>query len=255
VKTFHSLFLSHGAPTLAIDTHDPAYAFLQKLGRELPKPKAAIVVSPHWMMRGFAVKAPSRFATWHDFGGFPDELYRIQYTPAGDDALALRVHDAISAAELPTAIITDQRLDHGVWVPLMLMWPLADVPIVQVSTAPGDPAAHWALGEALRPFAAEGVLIIGSGGIVHNLRELMDPAAPAPEWAVSFVDWISDRLKAGDREALIDYRARAPGAARSHPTEDHLLPLFTAAAAGGAVETLYAGFNLGSLGMAAYGFE
>lgn len=255
MKTFRSLFLSHGAPTLAIDTHDPAHAFLQRLGRELPKPKAAIVVSPHWMMRGFAVKSPARYTTWHDFGGFPDELYRIQYTPAGDDELALRVHDAIANAELPTARVADQKLDHGVWVPLMLMWPQADVPVVQVSTAPGDPAAHWALGEALRPFAAERVLVIGSGGIVHNLRELMDPAAPAPEWAVSFVDWTSERLKAGDREALLDYRARAPGAARSHPTEDHLLPLFTAAAAGGTVETLYSGFNLGSLGMAAFGFE
>lgn len=255
MKNFRSLFLSHGAPTLAIDTTDPAHAFLQRLGRELPKPPAAIVVSPHWMMRGFAVKAPERYQTWHDFGGFPDALYRIQYTPTGDDELALRVHDAIANAELPTARVADQRLDHGVWVPLMLMWPQADVPVIQVSTAPGDPDAHWALGEALRPFADEGALIIGSGGIVHNLRELMDPSAPAPEWAVAFVDWISARLKAGDREALIDYRARAPGAARSHPTEDHLLPLFVAAGAGGSVETLYSGFNLGSLGMAAFGFE
>jgi 4,5-DOPA dioxygenase extradiol len=255
VKNFLSLFLSHGAPTLALATQDVTYAFLQRLGREWPKPKAVIVTSPHWMMRGFAVKSPARYRTWHDFGGFPDALYQLQYTPTGDEALAARVLEAIDRAGLPTARVDDARLDHGVWVPLMLMWPQADVPIVQVSTAPGDPAAHWALGEALRPFAEEGYPVIGSGGIVHNLRELFDPAAPAPTWAAEFVAWIQQQLAAGDTQALIDYRRRAPHAARAHPTEDHLLPLFTAAGAGGGVEGQHTGFTLGSLGMAAYGFE
>ncbi len=254
MNAYRSLFLSHGAPTLAISPDDPAHTFMQRLGRELPKPKAAIVVSPHWMVRGFAVKAPPRFETWHDFHGFPREMYQLNYTPVGDATLAEEVERAIERANLPGVLVQDTRLDHGVWVPLMLMWPDADVPLVQVSVAPGDPASHWALGEALRPFANDGVLIIGSGGIVHNLREVLDVTGPAPLWAVAFVQWMVDHLLAADRAVLIDYRRRAPHAKRAHPTDEHLLPLFVAAAAGGAAEVLYSGFTLGSLGMAAFGF-
>jgi 4,5-DOPA dioxygenase extradiol len=254
MNAYRSLFLSHGAPTLAISPDDPAHAFMQRLGRELPKPRAAIVVSPHWRGRGFAVKAPPRFETWHDFSGFPRRMYELQYTPAGNAALAVSVMRAIESAGLPTTLLPDTRLDHGVWVPLMLMWPEADVPLVQVSVSLDDPAAHWALGQALRPFASDGVLIIGSGGIVHNLREISDTAGPAPPWAVEFVQWIMDRLFAGDRAALVDYRQQAPHAELAHPTEEHLLPLFVAAAAGGSAEVLYTGFTFGSLGMAAFGF-
>ena len=140
-------------------------AFLRELGKTLPKPRAAIVVSPHWMTRGFPVKQADRYQAWHDFGGFPAELYRLQYAPAGDAALAERVQAAIAKAGLPTASDANPQIDHGVWVPLMLMWPEADVPIVQVSTSTGDAAAHWALGEALRPLldADDELLLIGSG--------------------------------------------------------------------------------------------
>lgn len=252
---YRSLFLSHGAPTLATSQH-PANAFLRELGKTLPKPKAAIVVSPHWMTRGFPVKQAERYQAWHDFGGFPAELYRLQYAPAGDAALAERVQAAIAAAGLPTASDRNPQIDHGVWVPLMLMWPEADVPIVQVSTSNGDAAAHWALGVALRPLldADDQLLLIGSGSLVHNLREIEPEYAPAPEWARAFDGWISDRLLKADRAALLDYRAQAPSAARAHPTDDHLMPLFTAAAAGNAVTRLHESYSYGGLSMSAYGF-
>eukprot|EP00611_Tribonema_gayanum_P029584 TRINITY_DN7962_c0_g1_i2.p1 TRINITY_DN7962_c0_g1~~TRINITY_DN7962_c0_g1_i2.p1 ORF type:complete len:278 (-),score=59.64 TRINITY_DN7962_c0_g1_i2:566-1399(-) len=253
---YRSLFLSHGAPTLATSQH-PANAFLRELGKVLPKPKAVIVVSPHWMTRGFPVKQADRYQAWHDFGGFPAELYRLQYAPTGDAALADRVQAAIDAAGLPTARDTNPQIDHGVWVPLLLMWPDADVPLVQVSTSTGDAAAHWALGVALRSLLDDDgdTLLIGSGSLVHNLREIEAEYAPAPDWSRAFDGWISDKLIAHDQSALLDYRKQAPNAARAHPTDDHLMPLFTAAASGGGPATkLHESFSYGGLSMSAYGW-
>ena len=258
MTAFRSLFLGHGAPTLATSRH-PANAFLRELGRTLPKQDAVIVVSPHWMTRGFPVKAVERHRTWHDFGGFPAELYALDYPAPGDPALAARVQAAIAAAGLPTAPDLNPQLDHGVWVPMLLMWPDTDVPVVQVSISDGDPAAHWALGAALRPLLDEspGLLLIGSGSLVHNLRELGPEDSPMPAWVRAFDDWICTRLQAGDREALLDYRARAPQAVRAHPTDDHLMPLFVAAgaaAAGTAPVRLHDSGSYNGLSMAAFGF-
>ena len=248
-----SLFLSHGAPTLAT-SHHPANAFLRELGKTLPKPKALIVVSPHWMTRGHVVKTAPRYTAWHDFGGFPAELYRLQYAPAGDEALAQRAQDAIAAAGLPTARDVNPQIDHGVWVPLMLMWPEADLPLIQVSTSTGDAAAHWALGRALAPLLDDDTLLIGSGSLVHNLREIGDEYAPAPTWVREFDGWMTTHLTARDEAALLDYRRRAPHAARAHPTDDHLMPLYTAAAAGGATTKLHESYSYNGLSMSAYGF-
>ncbi|GAC1630996.1 MAG: class III extradiol ring-cleavage dioxygenase [Nevskia sp.] len=252
---YRSLFLSHGAPTLATTTH-PANAFLRELGRVLPKPRAAVVVSPHWIADRHAVKQVPRHEAWHDFGGFPRALYELRYAPAGEAALAGRIVAGLEQAGLPTARDRDPRLDHGVWVPLLLMWPQADVPLVQVALGPGGPAAHWQLGEALKTILGEDdeVLVIGTGSLVHNLHEIEAEFAPARPWAQAFDGWISAQLAAGDREALIDYRRRAPSAARAHPTEDHLLPLFAAAAAGGAMTRLHESYAYGGLSMSAYGF-
>lgn len=250
-----SLFISHGAPTLATSRH-PANTFLRDLGRRLRKPRAVVVVSPHWMTQGFPVKSVERHRTWHDFGGFPAELYALDYPAPGDPALAEQVHAAIAAAGLPTAIDPSPQLDHGVWVPMMLIWPELDVPLVQVSTSTGDAAAHWALGMALRPLldANPELLLIGSGSLVHNLRELGPEDSPVPDWVATFDRWVGERLLAGDREALLDYRAQAPHAVRAHPTDDHLMPLFTAAAAGGAAERLHTSGSYNGLSMSAFGF-
>ena len=252
---YRSLFLSHGAPTLAISQH-PANAFLRTLGQTLPKPRAAILVSPHWMADTYAVKSAPRYEAWHDFGGFPRALYELRYAPTGDAALAERVRRGLAAAGIATQRDDDPRIDHGVWVPLMLMWPEADVPLVQVAVAPGGPADYWQLGETLKTILGDDddLLVIGSGSLVHNLRELDAEFAPPTPWAQAFDGWISAQLAARDREMLVDYRRRAPSAARAHPTEEHLLPLFAAAAAGAAMTRLHESYAYGGLSMSAYGF-
>lgn len=254
MNAYRSLFLSHGAPTLALSTH-PANAFLRRLGTELPKPKAVIVVSPHWMANAFLVKSAPRHEAWHDFGGFPRELYALRYAPPGDAALAARVTAAIAAAGLPVARDDKPQIDHGVWVPLMLMWPQAEVPLVQVALGPGGPAAQWRLGEALKTVADEGALVIGSGSLVHNLRELDAEFASAPDWVQGFDHWIEQRLAASDRAALLDYRRLAPQAARAHPTDEHLLPLFAAAGAADRAVKLHESYAHGGLSLSAYGFH
>lgn len=254
-ERYSSVFLSHGAPTLPLDRH-PAHDFLVDLGRRLPRPRAIVVLSPHWLTTATSIKSPARFQTWHDFGGFPDALYKLQYTPGGDEALLQRVHRMLNVGGIEAHLAAgDLRLDHGVWVPLMLMYPQADVPVVQVSSTWEDPEKFFALGRALRELAQDEVLVLGSGGAVHNLGELDWGADSPPEpWATGFDDWLAQQLAAGDWDTLCDYRRRAPDPARAHPTADHFLPLFFAGGAGGAATTLHRSFSYGNLSMAAYGF-
>jgi 4,5-DOPA dioxygenase extradiol len=249
-----SLFISHGAPTLPLED-SPARRFLETLGRELPRPKAIVALSPHWLTGRIEVKSPARFKTWHDFGGFPEELYRIRYEPAGESALAPRVLALLREGGFDAQPSADARLDHGVWVPLMLMYPQADIPVVQVSATWDTPARYRELAQALRSLAREYVLILGSGGLVHNLREIEFGSQTVPDWARRFDDWTDARLAENDWDALCDYRRRAPDAARAHPTEDHFLPLFFAGGAGGQARALHRSFSHGGLSMAAYGFS
>jgi 4,5-DOPA dioxygenase extradiol len=256
-QRFSSLFLSHGAPTLPLSDL-PAREFLLKLGGDLPRPKAIIAVSPHWLTRERAVKSPARFSTWHDFHGFPEELYSLKYEPPGNARLGERVLELLGQAGLAAVASGDAQLDHGVWVPLLLMYPKADIPLVQVSATWDTPRDYHALGRALAPLAEEGVLLLGSGGFVHNLREAVmhdGHNAPAPEWARGFAGWTDARLREGDWDALFDYRRQAPQAAQAHPTEDHFLPLFFAGGGGGTATLLHDSFAHGSLSMAAYGFR
>lgn len=250
-----ALFISHGAPTLALDKI-PAHQFLIDLGQRLPRPRAVVVVSPHWSAPIFAIKQDERYRAWHDFGGFPDELYQIQYSPAGNAALASRIAEHFQQAQIPTRLVSDARLDHGVWVPLMLMYPDADVPVINVASLGRDPQRHYELGRALNDVLDDDVLIIGSGSAVHNLHDLAAPGTPPASWATRFDDWLNERIEAGDHEALLDYRARAPDVARAHPTEDHLMPLYVAlGATGGSGQALHRSFSYGNLSMGCYGFE
>ena len=254
--TYSSLFLSHGAPTLPI-SGEPARDFLAGLGVALGKPKAIVAVSPHWMTRTRAVKSPARYSTWHDFGGFPDELYSLRYEAPGSAELKAEVLHRLGESYVESVPSEDRKLDHGVWVPLLLMYPQADVPIVQVSATLEGPQAYFKVGRALASLAQEGVLLIGSGGFVHNLHEVMLGGfdnEQVPDWAQEFHDWCDPRVKAGQWDELLDYRRRAPNAERAHPTDEHFMPLFFAAGAGGAATALHGGFAHGSLGMAAYGF-
>lgn len=252
---FKSLFIGHGAPSLALSAH-PANAFLRDLGQRLPVPRAVLVVSPHRLAAGFDVGISPRFSAWHDFGGFAPELYALKYDPPGDPALAAEVLGALSAAGLPAAPSNDARIDHGIWVPLSLMWPDAGVPVVPIASHRRSPQAHLELGRALRPFTEQGCLIVGSGSITHNLGDLDrgDEFAPVEPWAQAFDDWMAAQLATGDAEALCDYRRRAPHAAHAHPTDEHLLPLFAALGAGGAATALFRGFSHGTLSLSSYAF-
>lgn len=255
-ERYASLFLSHGAPTLPLEQH-PARDFLRALGARLPRPRALVVMSPHWHTEGLFAKAPPRFETWHDFGGFPPELYRLQYRAPGEPVLRDRAAELLREARIPVELaVADARLDHGAWVPLLLMYPQADVPLVQLSLpARTAPAGIRAIGRALRPLAGDGVLLIGTGGAVHNLREVeFGAAGMPPAWSRAFDDWVRERLEAADWTALDDYRRQAPDAARAHPTDDHFLPLFFAGGAGDQATTLHRSFGHGSLSLAAYGF-
>ena len=230
-----SLFISHGSPMLPL-TEAPARTFLAGLAATLPRPKAILVASAHWETDRPALNAVARNDTIHDFYGFPPALYRLSYPAPGDPALAERIAHLLGAAGLATDIDQARGLDHGAWVPLLLAYPDADIPVLQLSVqTPLGPAHHLRLGQALTPLRAEGVLVIGSGSWTHDLRRFRGQAIDAPEApdVVAFSNWMDSALAEGRRDDLLAYRAKAPHAAQEHPTEEHLLPLFVALGAGG----------------------
>lgn len=254
-----TLFLSHGSPLLAVQD-SPAGRFLDGLADTLPRPSAIVVASAHFMSMQPLVGGDPRPRTVHDFNGFPEPLYAIDYPARGEPALAERITGLIAGAGLPARLRPAHGLDHGVWVPLRRMFPDADIPVIPLSVMPhADAATHLALGRALAPLREEGVLTIGSGGFIHNLGDL-DFArvdAPSPRWAREFGDWMRERLRARDWPALLDWQSRAPHAQRAHPTVEHLMPLFVALGAAGPSPTpqpLHASQEYGSLALDAYAF-
>lgn len=256
-----ALFLSHGSPMLALQD-SPARRFLENLGRSLARPEAIVVVSAHWETRGApAVSLATAPATIHDFGGFPRALFEMTYPAPGAPGAAERVAALLEAAGMLVARSPQRGLDHGAWVPLRLMYPDADIPVTQLSVVHGiGPQEHERIGRALAALRSEGVLVIGSGALTHNLHEFRGQAldAAVPEWVGQFQSWMSARLAGNDRAALLDYRRLAPGGERNHPTEEHLLPLFVAMGAGGPgsrARLLHSSFEHGILAMDAYAFE
>ena len=249
-----AVFVSHGAPTLPFDDV-PARDFLRGLGQSLGRPRAILVMSAHWETEAPSTNAVTVNDTIHDFGGFPRQLYELHYPAPGDVALAAQV-----AALTGGAVDTARGLDHGAWVPALLGWPEADIPIFQLSVQPDQsPAHHIALGRKLAPLRDEGVLVMGSGSATHNLRALVrHGTSPEPEpWAKAFDDWLADAVARGDEPALAEYRTRAPYAAENHPSDEHLLPLhvaFGAAGEGARGRSLHRSFTLGNLSMASYAF-
>ncbi len=252
-----TLFLSLGAPHLVVDHDNPAHGFLCQVSASWVKPTAIIVCSAHWMAREPTVESGEHPATLHDFQGFPPALYALRYGAAGSPELAARIKGLLKAAGFAPESQA-RGYDHGVWVPLSLMYPRADIPVVAVSLlAHGGPAAHLRMGAALASLREEGVLIIGSGGATHNLGALRMGGGPAAPWAQAFDDWLVEHVVAGDQAALIDYRRQAPDAARNHPTEEHLLPLFVALGAAGPGargSVLYRSMDYASLSMTAFAF-
>ncbi|MHC8332070.1 DODA-type extradiol aromatic ring-opening family dioxygenase [Pseudomonas sp. LB3P25] len=253
---FPSLYISHGSPMLALEPGASGPA-LARLAAELPKPKAIVIVSAHWESNELRVSGNPQPETWHDFGGFPQALFDVQYPAPGDPQLAAEVVELLKANGLPAAIDAKRPFDHGVWVPLSLMYPQADIPVVQVSLPTrGGPALQTRVGNALASLREHGVLLIGSGSITHNLRELDWHAGTesVEPWAQAFRDWMIEKLAANDETALHDYRQQAPNAVRNHPSDEHLLPLYFARGAGGNFSVTHKGFTMGALGMDIYRF-
>ena len=252
-----SLFVSHGAPTFAIEP-GRAGAQLAALGQALGKPRAIVVVSPHWMTREVEITAALRPETIHDFGGFPRALYALQYPAPGDPALAARVQQHLASQGIRAHLHPERGLDHGAWVPLRHLYPQADVPVLQVSMPFDlDEAQAFALGEALAPLAHEGVLVVGSGSLTHNLYEFRAGTTEAAPYALAFVDWVRQAVVDADGPRLIQTLSLAPHAARAHPTTEHFLPLLVAAGAArlrAPMTVLDGGIRHGVLAMESYLF-
>jgi len=254
-----AIFVSHGAPTLPLDLC-PAREFLKDLGKKLARPKAVLAISPHWETAAPEINRVASNETIHDFYGFPEALYRLEYKAPGSAVLADRVRDALTAGGLSSSVDAKRGLDHGAWVPLMLAYPEADIPVVQLSIQTQlGPEHHFKLGRALAALRGD-VLVLGTGGLTHNLRMLSrgQVDAPEPKWAHDFAEWVHDALTDGRTRELLDYRARAPNAAVAHPTDDHFMPLFVALGAGGEgtrVKRLHKSTTYGSLRMDAYAFS
>ncbi|OUM06143.1 dioxygenase [Pseudomonas syringae] len=254
---FPSLFISHGSPMLALEPGESGPALAQ-LAASMPRPRAIVMVSAHWESHELTVNGNPQPETWHDFGGFPAELFAVQYPAQGLPELTRTMVDLLAASDLPARIDSRRPFDHGVWVPLSLMYPDADIPVVQVSLPSRQgPELQTRVGRALASLREQGVLIIGSGSITHNLRDLDWNAGPekSEPWAERFRSWMIDALQRDDEDALHHYRSLAPHAAHAHPSDEHLLPLYFARGAGGVFSIAYQGFTMGALGMDIYRFD
>ena len=271
-----TLFISHGSPMLAIEK-SPARDFLIEYGKTLKKPRAIVIASAHFETSRPAVVGDAKPEMIYDFGGFPDALYQIVYPAPGDPVVATKVGGLLAEAGFAPAMMSQRGFDHGTWVPLSLLFPNADVPVVQVALQPHLGAEHHVkLGRALTSLKDEDILVIGSGNATHNLRAFFvtrirgedDFSTPTgatatgdgrkvPDWVLAFDDWVRDKVQAGNVDDLTNYRARAPFARENHPTEEHFLPLFVAWGAAGTeapVARVVDGFEAGALSMASYRF-
>ncbi len=266
MSTLPALFVSHGSPMIALEPREAGH-FMQRLGPRIEvlhgRPQALLMVSAHSLTREPALLAAPRHEAVYDFGGFDPQLFTLRYDAPGAPALAERVAGGLREAGLPAHVLAEGGLDHGIWTPLRYLFPAADIPVLPLAWPPQwTPAQLLALGRALAPLAAEGVLVVGSGSITHNLRRVFagglrpDADAPATPESTAFRTWWAERAAAADWAALADYRQRAPHAVLMHPTDEHLLPFFVAAGAGGdgAATRIHASLTFGDLGMDAYAF-
>lgn len=254
-----SLFISHGAPTLPLDDC-PARAFLSGLGNTLPKPAAILAISAHWDTEMPAVNRVEINDTIHDFYGFPGALYHMRYPAPGSAELAARTISALEQAGFRATTDNERGLDHGAWVPLLLMYPEHNIPVVQLSIQSRlGPAHHLQLGRAIAGLRGD-YFILCTGSFTHNLRLMDRSAVDAPEqpWVRDFSAWIHAALVEHRTQDLINYRRLAPFAVQAHPEDDHFLPLFVALGAGGdgaPVRRLHSSTTFGTLRMDAYAFS
>ena len=250
-----SVFISHGSPMHALEPGAAGEAWAA-LGRKLPRLRAIVIASAHWETNLPTLTGNPKPETIHDFSGFPEPLYKLRYPAPGAPQVAQRAQALLEDAGFSAAIDGCRGLDHGAWAPLLYAYPKADIPVVQISIQPAlGPRHHLAVGRSLKKLLEEGVLVVGSGHMTHNLRDWMrGNGAPQP-YAREFSEWVKERIFAKDMESLVDYRSRSPHGARAHPTDEHFLPLFIAlgAAPGEArPERIYDAIDSGVLSMDAY---
>ncbi|GLQ49718.1 dioxygenase [Dyella flava] len=260
MSTLPSLYISHGSPMTALHPGKTGER-LAELASNLPRPKAVVIATAHWLAHQPTVGGAAQPETIHDFYGFPRELFEIRYPAPGAPELAEQIRQRLRHAGLSAQLDATHGLDHGAWVPLRLLYPHADIPVVPLSIQPNlGPAHQYAVGRALAPLREQGVLVIGSGSITHNLHDFRAGYSEEQEapYVRPFTHWIEQTMQAGDVQALLNYRRLAPFAERAHPTDEHLLPLYVALGAAGehvAAKRIDAGVDLGFLAMDIYRFD
>ncbi|MFB7152011.1 dioxygenase family protein [Streptomyces virginiae] len=219
-----ALYLSHGAPPLADDPIWPGELAAWSAG--LPRPTAILMVSAHWEEAPLALGATEPAPLVYDFWGFPEHYYRVRYDAPGAPRLAASVRALLRAPGTPVQDIPDRGLDHGAYVPLVEMFPEADIPVLQISMPTLDPRRLMDIGRKLAPLRDEGVLIVGSGFFTHNLAALRHTGPGVPAWSAEFDAWGHEALAAGDLDSLLDFEAKSPSGRLAHPRTEHFAPLF-----------------------------
>lgn len=252
--TLPTLFIAHGAPDLPL-SGTPARAFTQSLGACFPKLEAILVISAHWEARVPTLGTAAAPDTVHDFGGFDERLYDLRYPARTSPKVIAEIAAALKEAGIAYSEDPRRGYDHGVWIPLLLAFPKADVPVIQLSLRHGASAEeNMALGRALAPLREKGVLIVGSGATVHNLRALAREGSPAPDWARAVDDGIVAAIESGDTASLLKLPETQIGRI-AHPTPEHLMPLYVALGAGGGRgRALHRSFSWGSISMTSFAF-
>ncbi|MDE3016774.1 MAG: dioxygenase [Pseudomonadota bacterium] len=253
-----TLFISHGSPMLALE-EEPTTRFLRSLSAQLPRPKAIVIASAHWETGDPMITGSANPETIHDFSSFPKELYQLRYPVPGDPALAEHIQLLLTKAGFKAGIDPTRGLDHGAWNPLLLMYPAANIPVIELSVQPErDAQWHYQIGQALSPLREEEVLVIGTGNLTHNLREAFrGHHVQTPSWVSVFARWVADKVEKNDTESLLNWKHLAPHARENHPTPEHFLPLFVALGAAenvSQVKRLNVEMAMGVLAMDVYAF-
>ncbi|OTG81736.1 dioxygenase [Acinetobacter sp. ANC 4648] len=256
LQTLPGLFISHGSPMLALDPEQVGPA-LHRLSLNLPKPVAIVVMSAHWESKALEVSTAIRPETWHDFRGFPAELYEMRYPAAGNPELAEQILKLLAEAHISAHANSTRPRDHGVWMPLLHMYPDADIPVIEISLPMLMKADEiYKIGQTLAVLREQQILLIGSGSITHNLAELswQGQDSSVPEWASTFRNDVVNKLNHSDYAAILAWET-LPYINRNHPTIEHFAPLFFAMGTGHRFSIVHSSFSMGALGMDIYRFD
>lgn len=254
-NTLPSLFISHGSPSMMLSENE-ARDSIRQLGEHFQTPKAIVIISAHWIDDPVSITDADDLSTIHDFGGFARELYEMEYPAKGDRKLSQRIAELLQQQGIMARLDPARGLDHGAWIPLMIMYPKAEIPVIQVSLAAGSLEQLVTLGKALAPLRSEGVLVIGSGGSVHNLRA-MNKSGTTQQWVRDFEEWLRLSIEGNQFENLREADKFPPSFRQAHPDIDHYVPIIVAWAAGDASQPgkrLHHSLDFGNLGISHYAF-